>query len=76
MDPPLPVYFFNVVSALRDKSAKGYPVKKVLMLSVGFIHCSHLLVSYYWFCGRPYCLVAVAFVISKELRKSPVSLLG
>jgi N1221-like protein len=29
MDPPLPVYFFNVVSALRDKSAKGYPVKKV-----------------------------------------------
>jgi hypothetical protein len=30
MDPPLPVYFFNVVSGLRDKSAKGYPVKKVL----------------------------------------------
>jgi len=29
MDPPLPVYFFNVVSGLRDKSAKGYPVKKV-----------------------------------------------
>lgn len=32
MDPPLPVYFFNVVSGLRDKSAKGYPVKKVLVL--------------------------------------------
>ena len=31
MDPPLPVYFFNVVSGLRDKSAKGYPVKKVLI---------------------------------------------
>jgi N1221-like protein len=29
MDPPLPVYLFNVVSGLRDKSAKGYPVKKV-----------------------------------------------
>jgi len=29
MDPPLPVYLFNVVSALRDKSAKGYPIKKV-----------------------------------------------
>lgn len=28
MDPPLPVYLFNVVSCLRDKSAKGYPVKK------------------------------------------------
>ncbi|KAG6327871.1 hypothetical protein ID866_11218 [Astraeus odoratus] len=29
MDPPLPVYLFNVVSGLRDKSAKGYPIKKV-----------------------------------------------
>jgi hypothetical protein len=29
LDPPLPVYLFNVVSGLRDKSAKGYPVKKV-----------------------------------------------
>ncbi|KAH9062231.1 hypothetical protein EDB87DRAFT_1608017 [Lactarius vividus] len=32
MDPPLPVYFFNVVSGLRDKSAKGYPVKKLLLV--------------------------------------------
>jgi hypothetical protein len=29
LDPPLPVYLFNVVSGLRDKSAKGYPIKKV-----------------------------------------------
>jgi len=29
LDPPLPVYLFNVVAGLRDKSAKGYPVKKV-----------------------------------------------
>ncbi len=29
LDPPLPVYLFNIVSGLRDKSAKGYPVKKV-----------------------------------------------
>ena len=29
MDPPLPVYLFNVVSGLKDKSAKGYPIKKV-----------------------------------------------
>jgi N1221-like protein len=29
LDPPLPVYLINVVSGLRDKSAKGYPVKKV-----------------------------------------------
>ncbi|ETW83843.1 HAM-2, protein required for hyphal anastomosis [Heterobasidion irregulare TC 32-1] len=32
LDPPLPVYFFNVVSGLRDKSAKGYPVKKLLLV--------------------------------------------
>jgi N1221-like protein len=75
MDPPLPVYFFNVVSALRDKSAKGYPVKKVLDPSV-LIRPPHTLVSYFWFYGRLYCLVAVAFVISKESRKSPVSLPG
>lgn len=29
LEPPLPVYLFNVVAGLRDKSAKGYPVKKV-----------------------------------------------
>ncbi|KAF9055024.1 N1221-domain-containing protein [Hymenopellis radicata] len=32
LDPPLPVYLFNIVSGLRDKSAKGYPVKKLLLL--------------------------------------------
>ena len=37
MDPPLPVYFFNVVSGLRDKSAKGYPVKKVLIILLSFL---------------------------------------
>jgi hypothetical protein len=31
LDPPLPVYLFNVVSGLRDKSAKGYPMKKVIL---------------------------------------------
>ena len=29
LDPPLPVYLFGIVSSLRDKSFKGYPVKKV-----------------------------------------------
>ncbi|KAF9008756.1 hypothetical protein BDQ17DRAFT_1388492 [Cyathus striatus] len=28
----LPVYLFNVVSGLRDKSAKGYPIKKLLLV--------------------------------------------
>ncbi|KAI3596748.1 cell cycle arrest in response to pheromone-related protein [Moniliophthora roreri] len=32
LDPPLPVYLFNLVSGLRDKSAKGYPIKKLLLL--------------------------------------------
>ncbi|KAJ7667734.1 hypothetical protein DFH06DRAFT_1322310 [Mycena polygramma] len=31
-DPPLPVYLFTVVSGLRDKSARGYPVKKLLLV--------------------------------------------
>ncbi|KAH7887969.1 hypothetical protein F5I97DRAFT_1805804 [Phlebopus sp. FC_14] len=32
MEPPLPVYLFNVVSGLKDKSAKGYPIKKLLLV--------------------------------------------
>ncbi|KAJ3516201.1 hypothetical protein NLJ89_g1274 [Agrocybe chaxingu] len=32
LDPPLPVYLFNVVSSLRDKTAKGYPIKKLLLV--------------------------------------------
>lgn len=29
LDPPLPVYIFGVVASLKDKPAKGYPIKKV-----------------------------------------------
>ncbi|KAI0320873.1 hypothetical protein OF83DRAFT_1168962 [Amylostereum chailletii] len=32
LDPPLPIFFFNIVAGLRDKSAKGYPVKKLLLV--------------------------------------------
>ncbi|EIW76163.1 N1221-domain-containing protein [Coniophora puteana RWD-64-598 SS2] len=32
MDPPLPVYFFKLVSILRDRGAKGYPIKKLLLV--------------------------------------------
>ncbi|KAI9001102.1 N1221-domain-containing protein [Trametes punicea] len=32
LEPPLPVYLFNVVAGLRDKSARGYPVKKLLLV--------------------------------------------
>lgn len=73
MDPPLPVYFFNVVSGLRDKSAKGYPVKKVRGDPFVLISYSHPPVSYSWSSGRRYCHVVVAFVISRESRKSLVN---
>ncbi|KAF8204897.1 hypothetical protein BJ912DRAFT_1018161 [Pholiota molesta] len=32
LDPPLPVYLFNVIANLRDKTAKGYPIKKLLLV--------------------------------------------
>lgn len=32
LDPPLPVYLFNVVAGLREKTAKGYPIKKLLLV--------------------------------------------
>ena len=34
LEPALPVYLFNLVSGLRDKSAKGYPIKKVMTISL------------------------------------------
>ncbi|TIA81785.1 hypothetical protein E3P98_01860 [Wallemia ichthyophaga] len=32
LDPSLPTYLFSLLSGLRDKTAKGYPVKKLLLL--------------------------------------------
>ncbi|KAG6838009.1 hypothetical protein H0H93_008403 [Arthromyces matolae] len=32
LDPPLPVYLFNVISGLRDKGVRTYPIKKLLLL--------------------------------------------
>ncbi|KAF5363950.1 hypothetical protein D9756_000807 [Leucocoprinus leucothites] len=32
LEPPLPVFLFNIISNLRDKSTKGYPIKKLLLL--------------------------------------------
>lgn len=29
LDPPMPIYLFNLVAGLRERNAKGYPVKKV-----------------------------------------------
>ncbi|WAR55265.1 hypothetical protein PtB15_6B3 [Puccinia triticina] len=32
LDPPLPIYMLSLVAGLREKNAKGYPVKKLLLL--------------------------------------------
>ncbi|GAA6005583.1 hypothetical protein JCM10207_005258 [Rhodosporidiobolus poonsookiae] len=32
LDPPMPIYLYNQVANLREKNAKGYPVKKLLLL--------------------------------------------
>ncbi|KIL68265.1 hypothetical protein M378DRAFT_8934 [Amanita muscaria Koide BX008] len=32
LDPALPVYLFHLVAGLRDKSTKGYPIKKLLLV--------------------------------------------
>lgn len=32
LEPPLPIYLINLVGGLREKNAKGYPVKKLLLL--------------------------------------------
>ncbi|GAA5863667.1 hypothetical protein JCM1840_000097 [Sporobolomyces johnsonii] len=32
LEPPMPIYLFNLVAGLREKNAKGYPVKKLLLL--------------------------------------------
>ncbi|EIN10791.1 hypothetical protein PUNSTDRAFT_119671 [Punctularia strigosozonata HHB-11173 SS5] len=32
LDPPLPVYLFQLVAGLKDKTARGYPIKKLLLV--------------------------------------------
>ncbi|KAM0755828.1 hypothetical protein T439DRAFT_13398 [Meredithblackwellia eburnea MCA 4105] len=32
LEPPMPIYLFQLVAGLREKNAKGYPVKKLLLL--------------------------------------------
>ena len=42
LDPPLPVYLFTVVAGLKEKSAKGYPIKKVIY----FLYLLHVSVDH------------------------------
>ena len=32
LEPPLPIYLINLMGSLKERSAKGYPMKKVLFL--------------------------------------------
>ncbi|CAE6478754.1 unnamed protein product [Rhizoctonia solani] len=32
LDPPLPIYLFGLVASLKEKSLRGYPVKKLLLV--------------------------------------------
>ncbi|CUA67731.1 Factor arrest protein 11 [Saccharomyces cerevisiae S288c] [Rhizoctonia solani] len=32
LDPPLPIYLFSLVASLKEKSLRGYPVKKLLLV--------------------------------------------
>ena len=61
LDPPLPVYLFTVVAGLRDKSFKGYPVKKVsfqILLVVSSV-LTDVKYSSFCFCGSRFLHVAV-----------------
>lgn len=59
LDPPLPVYFFNMMANLKDKSAKGYPVKKVRRVYSSFSKMLSLSFSCYSCFGRAFWFVAV-----------------
>ncbi|ORY85409.1 hypothetical protein BCR35DRAFT_302898 [Leucosporidium creatinivorum] len=39
LEPPMPIYLFNLVAGLRERNAKGYPVKKLLLLLWKSILC-------------------------------------
>ena len=36
MEPPLPIYFFQMLANLKDRSAKSFPAKKVRPHSFAF----------------------------------------
>jgi hypothetical protein len=36
MEPPFPHFMFGMLSAIRDKSVKSYPVKKVRKTELSF----------------------------------------
>lgn len=58
LDPPLPIYLFNVVADLREKPAKGYPIKKVRIPLCSFRSFEPPLLtpasSSSSFCGSPF----------------------
>lgn len=76
LDPPLPVYLFHMVAGLRDKSAKGYPLKKVrtpLFCLRSFLSLRFFATRCYCYCGRLFWLAAVVqgiLFVPRSLRVS------
>lgn len=69
LDPPLPVYLFNVVAGMRDKSAKNYPIKKVRRFhSLRRFDITRVPSSSYYYCGNPCSHVVGEYVNLHELR--------
>lgn len=55
MEPPLPVYLFTVVANMREKLAKGYPMKKVSDNDQVLVYRAYTYVfSFCLCCGRRY----------------------
>ncbi len=55
LEPPLPIFLFNLLAMLREKPAKGYPVKKVSKVPVSRLgDAAHLVLvrSSCSFCGN------------------------
>ena len=72
LDPPLPVYLFSVVAGLRDKSAKGYPIKKVSYSPfMGIFICSPVPRSFSLSCGKQSSPAVVAFENLRGQRHLP-----
>lgn len=70
------MYLFNVVSGLRDKSAKGYPIKKVRKTKTFRYSLLTSFLSFSFFSGRLFYPVLVVLKITLASKLWPGNLLG
>ena len=73
MDPPFPIYVFNLVSSLKDKSAKGYPVKKVGVVDIYESFHSLGFYSFCYYTGKLSSLVSAVCETFNASRSFPES---